>query len=136
MPMDWKEVWKLANDLATAPSPNAAPEASHRSAVSRAYYAAFCHARNHAERVQKYQRQRMFVGGQWSQGNDHGALPSHYLKRGMSDIADPLKRLREWRNLCDYEDEVPGLVNLVTEGLAEAKGLLNRLTFPPDQKLP
>lgn len=53
MTFDWTEFLKLARELqerADDADLPFAPEAAKRTAVSRAYYAAFCHARNYAEK--------------------------------------------------------------------------------------
>jgi hypothetical protein len=46
---DWVEFLALANDLRGRLGALYSEEAANRTAVSRAYYAAFCHARNYAE---------------------------------------------------------------------------------------
>jgi hypothetical protein len=103
--------------------------------VSRAYYAAFCHALSHAERKLKYERRRKRVGSGYSEGDDHGALPAHYLRLGKPEIADALKQMREQRNNCDYDDEVEGLSTMADECLDTANDLINLLTWPPTPKI-
>ena len=48
MSFDWKEYLNLAYFLSGRREKTYSPEGGYRSAVSRAYYAAFCYARNHA----------------------------------------------------------------------------------------
>jgi hypothetical protein len=50
MPFDWREYLNLARQLAGLQGSDYSQEAVERSAVSRAYYAAFCWARNYAEK--------------------------------------------------------------------------------------
>ena len=47
MNFDWSEYLNLAQELAGRPTSLSNEEARLRSAISRAYYAAFCKARNH-----------------------------------------------------------------------------------------
>lgn len=47
MSFDWLEYLNLAQELAGQATKPSSQEAKLRSAVSRAYYAAFCEARNH-----------------------------------------------------------------------------------------
>ena len=48
MPFDWKGFLALAHELQRQAATAAEPEPLLRSAVSRAYFAAYCHARNYA----------------------------------------------------------------------------------------
>lgn len=48
MSFNWGDYLSLANALLTKPNTPGPEEAAYRSAVSRAYYAAFCIARNYA----------------------------------------------------------------------------------------
>ena len=49
MAFDWKAFLALARDLQTQARGAANPESLLRTALSRAYYAAFCHSRNYAQ---------------------------------------------------------------------------------------
>ena len=51
MKFDWEEYFNLAQELAGTNE-----EAKLRSAVSRAYYSAFCLARNYLRDIQQYPR--------------------------------------------------------------------------------
>jgi hypothetical protein len=48
MAFDWREYLVLARWLQTNTPPGMTEEGARRCAVSRAYYAAFCYARNYA----------------------------------------------------------------------------------------
>ncbi|MBI4319481.1 MAG: hypothetical protein HY675_13420 [Chloroflexi bacterium] len=99
MSFKWKEYLDLARFLLQVQG-DVSHEASWRCAVSRAYYAAFCHARNYARDRLGYQP----AGG----AQDHSSLVAHY-RSNQSEIADWLDELRSWRNLCDYRDNVYGI---------------------------
>ncbi len=101
MSFDWREYLELAKDLAGEPSSGYSKEASQRSAVSRAYYASFCWARDYAEAHWGFSPERT--------GDDHRLLREHLRKRGMVKMASDLSKLRGWRNACDYENQVPSL---------------------------
>lgn len=84
-----------------------------RSAVSRAYYAAFCHARNHA-------RDRHGLKLRYT-GDDHLLVKQHFMTRRERGVAGKLDWLRQARNKCDYEDAVADLATLLTTALQEAE---------------
>lgn len=94
---DWANYLMLARDLA-APG---ADGAALRSAVSRAYYAAFCQARNILRQ----------------DGVNTDDLRSHWsLWNIYRDDPDPVRqiigedgnRIRGYRSQADYSDEFPG----------------------------
>lgn len=119
---DWREFLELAHALGGAPGSTTAialSEATSRSCVSRAYYAAFCHARNYAQRHLGYVVRHA--------PSDHGLLRRHYAQLGMIDVADALDNLREWRNQCDYDDVVAHLPGKVSSALGEAASVVQQL---------
>ncbi len=95
----WQEYLELARDL-LAPSPNAAQvEARLRCAISRAYYAAFCTARNHLSDRERHRIPR---------------LRAHQYVRDRFLSSEPVRqrigtKLDEWRikrNKVDYDEVV------------------------------
>ena len=82
---------------------NYSSEAATRNAISRAYYAAFCHLRNWAEANTAFRA--------FGDAEDHGRLTDHFRTMGQRDVAAKLDRLRGRRNQCDYDNEL-------SEGLA------------------
>ncbi|GEM_PF-3570140 len=67
-------------------------EAGFRAAVSRGYFAAFQHLRDHSS-----------VGFALSaNGSDHQNLMKHLNRQGLTRIEFLLRRLRLERNRCDY----------------------------------
>jgi uncharacterized protein (UPF0332 family) len=76
MAFDWRDFLDLAKTLIGQGS-NYSTEAASRTAVSRAYYAAFCWARNYAESQLEFQKRRT--------PEDHREL-REYLKRRGSHI--------------------------------------------------
>lgn len=83
----------------------ASDEAKKRSAISRAYYAAFCSARNHLR--DKEHDQNIPVGG-----DAHGYVRKQF-KTGKDkvrrEIGEDLARLVAKRNLADYDDTIERL---------------------------
>lgn len=118
MVFDWREFLELAKDLRSSSGPSFSAEAAKRSAVSRAYYAAFCHARNYAERYLGFRRTKT--------GRDHGLLRGHLGQQGPAwkEIADKLGDLHEWRKHCDYEDVVSNLNIMVLEAISSAEDII------------
>jgi len=101
MPFDWREYLELAKHLGGQASSGYSAEAAERSAVSRAYYAAFCWVRNYAEATLGFRR----IGT----ARDHERLRDLLKSKYRLQVASNLNRLRGWRNDCDYEERVPGL---------------------------
>ncbi len=121
MRFEWREFLELARDIQNYSGPGYSREAAWRTAVSRAYYAAFCHARNYAEANLGFQPNR-----DWT---DHRGLREHFQKLGQPwiNIAARLQRIRRWRNDCDYSDVVPDLPNLVKFAIKEAEDVIAQL---------
>lgn len=101
MGFDWREYLELARQLAGLQGSGYSQEAADRSAVSRAYYAAFCWARNYAEKNMKFEPKR--------NPTDHSRLRDLLKNEGYPELASHLNKLRGWRNACDYDDQVPQL---------------------------
>lgn len=112
MAFDWKEFLGLAIELTGRTGSGYSAEAADRTAVSRAYYAAFCWARNYAESRLGFRRT--------GRAQDHTHLRKHLTRRGKPQMASRLNRLRGWRNNCDYDDQVPDIGNLVKSALKTA----------------
>lgn len=97
MAFDWREYVKLAHKL-SGESETCQPEAEYRSGVSRAYYGAFCYARNRAMASLNYSPART--------AEDHRDLKEFLKTHGHAEAASSLDTLRQWRNSCDYDDNV------------------------------
>ncbi|RMH32666.1 MAG: hypothetical protein D6687_09470 [Acidobacteria bacterium] len=113
MPFDWREYLELAKSLGGQAGVSYSSEAAERSAVSRAYYSAFCLVRNYAQ------------ANLWFQGtktpDDHKNLREHLKRQGKTQLASHLSKLRVWRNACDYDDEVPNLAYCVQNAIKIAE---------------
>lgn len=96
---DWDEYLQLAEDLHERNS-DALREASERTAISRAYYAAFHEALRCApNRVRNARR------------DQHRTLIDHYKQAPTQTeraVGRQLERLRDNRNAADYEDRIGG----------------------------
>ena len=107
MPFVWNDYLRLADRLGV-PSED---EAAHRTAISRAYYAIFCVARNrlrsHNVTIPKH-------------GSSHVEVWNHYKtspNRLARKIGDDGDRLRRSRTKADYEDIWLGIANNVDPNL-------------------
>ena len=49
------------------------------------------------------------------------------MPRRLRWIAFTLDDLRQWRNMCDYDDEVSNLVDMVEQAIAGAQRVLDAL---------
>lgn len=94
-------------------------EACLRSAVSRAYYATYCFARNYAIENLQFTRR--------DNPSDHWRLRTKFKDKGFPDIASDLDEMRQWRNNCDYEDKVSNLPNICESAIEDAQEVLNHL---------
>lgn len=101
MSFNWQEFLLLADGLSQQPDLFSSEEAGYRTAISRAYYAAFCAARNFARG-----RGEIMVSGY---GEDHERVIRHFQRSGDKEgrkVADLLRALRTKRNAADYEDSL------------------------------
>ncbi len=106
MTFSWRDYYTLAGQFKEQAADSPQQEALLRSAISRAYYASFCLARN-------YLRDSL---GRKSTGtlDDHEFVKSQFRNLPGQDnqtIAENLRRLRGYRNQADYDDEFPGIKN-------------------------
>ena len=126
MTFNWKEYFDLAQFLQGKTEVSYSEESARRAAVSRAYYAAFCFARNYAE--DKCGR------GKSRRSDEHSELITFYKVLGTTnqdfvDIADNLEELRQWRNFCDYDDNImQDINNLAIYALKDAQEIISMLT--------
>src|ERR1700753_2436380 len=98
MSVNGRKFLEPARLLASQRAGGQTAEALHRSAVSRAYYAAFHLARRYAEANQTFVSQRS--------ADDHARLAAHFRDRpdeNSREIATMLTRLRQRRRLADYD---------------------------------
>jgi len=100
MPFEWKSLVDVARRLETeAKQDSVNAEALRRTAIGRAYYGAFCYARNYAENFLGYKVKKS--------SDDHGALRAHLKRSRRAGDADRLDSLRQMRNDADYSDDLP-----------------------------
>jgi uncharacterized protein (UPF0332 family) len=102
----------LAKNLAP---PGENDEAKLRSSISRAYYAAFCIARNHLREEHKpipVENVHSYVISQL-----HGLGKGNHGRK----LALELRRLRDHRNRADYDDEISGLSSMSQDVLIRAE---------------
>src|SRR4051794_16566657 len=116
MSFDWREYLRVARLFADPAFPAGInDEAAKRTAVSRAYYAAFGYARVRAQF-------EGFVG--LESAEDHALLRQHFDRTGRRDLARILNKLRQWRNQVDYETSVNHLPMMTKEAISEAQRLI------------
>ena len=124
MPFDWKHYLDLARDLAQpSASGQGQREAELRSAISRAYYAAFCHARNYSRDWLNFQPTNT--------ADDHGRLKAHLKDGKRRGLAVKLDQLQHWRNAADYEDSwMADLATVANTTISETQRVLDLLPLP------
>ncbi len=123
MTFDWTKYCDLSDLLHAQAGTFADSEACFRVAISRAYYSAFCASRNHAR-----DNEQLVLG---NNAGDHSVVKEHFLNapdREHQKVAADLGRLRTSRNKADYNDSVLNVSNLSKVALAQAHGILNKLS--------
>ncbi|GIV21495.1 MAG: hypothetical protein KatS3mg023_3246 [Armatimonadota bacterium] len=120
MSFDWVEFLALARNLQGRSGASYSTEAANRTAVSRAYYAAFCHARNYAENRLGFRRT--------GTGRDHKLLRDHLRTRGTpwDEICEYLEDLQKWRGQCDYDDMIQNMGILVSNAIDTAEKIIEQ----------
>src|SRR5262249_4694819 len=123
MPFDWSEFLSLARWLQNNTPPNVSPEGAQRTAMSRAYYAAFGYALSYVTQYLGFTPR--------DESEDHGRLRAHLKQRRRQKTADCLDRLRQWRNECDYLERLTIEPSASLAGaLAEADYVYRSLPTP------
>jgi hypothetical protein len=123
MNFDWSQYFDLAQELARTSPRAVTREARLRSAISRAYYAVFCLARNHVRDQEGLsiprEKVHSYVTNQFKDSPDS----TH------SQFGHDLDRLRWDRNKADYDDSFPRLDHIATLDMLLAEQLLNTLAM-------
>lgn len=124
MNFDWREYEKAAQwiyDNATVS--NCSEEACYRTAISRAYYAAFHGVMDYAVERENFPKKKG--------GDDHTGLLRHFKKYGTGPrriIYIALDRLHDNRLQADYDNELTGDPRKTSESsLIEAKKVFDAL---------
>jgi len=107
MRFDWAEFLNLARYLQGDSTVAFSQEAGLRTAVSRAYYAAFGHAVEFARVKLRYRPTY-----DWQ---DHRNVRQHFVNSGKVDIAQGLEEMRQWRNDCDYRSDADPMISIRVE---------------------
>jgi hypothetical protein len=111
MSFAWAEYLALAEALFRARATFADEEACCRAAISRAYYAAFCTARNHARDNEGLTLPRS------DRGRVHQVVINYYNQHAHRQhrvVGWNLSQLRHRRNQVDYDDPNLQRVDVVT----------------------
>lgn len=114
MSFAWAAYLTLAEALFQARATFADQEACCRAAISRAYYAAFCSARNHAR-----DNEGLTLS---NTARDHQTVFVHYAQNPNAQhkaIAATLHRLRQRRNRADYDDPNIQRVEVLTQNVLQ-----------------
>ncbi|MBI4556899.1 MAG: HEPN domain-containing protein [Candidatus Hydrogenedentes bacterium] len=121
MKFDWSNYLVLARALVGQESKPAEREAQFRAAVSRAYYAAFCSARNYLRDrdpdVPDSGEAHIYVQNAFEQDD----------AENRRRIGNVLRRLRISRRKADYDDQFPGVEHECTVSIRRADQILGWL---------
>ena len=115
---NWNEFYLLAKYLNDDYS-FTCQEDVQRTIVSRAYYGAFCMAKEVLEHKYKITVPQ--------NSTSHKYVRIEYKKQGRDDISALLRDLREYRNCCDYNKIVTDLHKIVNESLIMSENIIKNL---------
>ena len=127
MAFKWSDYLLLAQFIQNQEPPDRedcfTKEAMCRCTVSRAYYAAFCHARNYAH-------ERLSYRIRYPEGNDHWGVRERLQEKKRHDESRWLGELHEWRKQCDYADSIDARVlKIMCKGsISKAQSIISRLS--------
>lgn len=122
----WSEYLDLAQVLIEqSPLGATLREAALRSAVSRTYYGAYGLILEWASS----RHPDAFIPSRT--GRDHGALRAWLRKRQLSEAAQDLEQLHDWRKQCDYDDDVVQLDVTCPQALSTARTTVTALGIGP-----
>jgi uncharacterized protein (UPF0332 family) len=140
MKFNWAEYLELAKELADITSTISSDsetdskprisEAKLRSSISRAYYAAFCIARNYLRDVLHEPRLSKARTGDT---NEHQFVADEFRynkskNKKMIEIGNDLGRLRQSRNKADYDDTIYTLEKDMKFSLKIAQNIIEKIT--------
>jgi len=121
MSFDWSQYLNLAQKLAGQEVTAPGREAELRCAISRAYYAVFCSAKNHLRDREHLSipraRVHSYVIDQFKDSPDSARI----------QLGQDLDRLRWDRNKADYDDDFPKFDDTATLDMRLAQQLLTAL---------
>ena len=124
MAFTWKDFLTFAENIKAAPNVPGPEEAALRSAVSRAYYAAF-------RAALEFGKQNGFTATR--SGEDHNKIREHFRKSKTNhdknlDISTQLNRLHDLRRQADYENTLKQKPeNMVYYAINMAKKVFERI---------
>lgn len=116
MPFNWNNYKELAEELSKRDD-----EASKRTAISRLYYAVYWQARNLLEKEDA----NFFVSAE----NSHATVWRKFNNQGHSRRAvfNNGQRLKEYRQMADYEPEIERLEDTVKASFIIAEQIIKTL---------
>ena len=123
MSFNWSAYLDLAQELTTQAPASSHQEANLRCAVSRAYYAAFCKARNHLRDIDGLPVPH--------DGTSHRYVKEQFKKHSRKERRKTglkLERMKLNRGKVDYDDIVTNLNNIALENLKMANDVISGLS--------
>ena len=120
MKFDWKEYLEIAERLHQEGG-----EAQERAAIGRAYYAAFCSARNWLKNDETIEITRSTSHATiWKYFSPEGEKHTPRQKKQIARLGD---NLRECRNAADYDNEMINVTEKSKDAIAHARTILKLL---------
>lgn len=126
--MDWFAYYRLAKEWAEADWPDEDWEAYRRSAVSRAYYAMYCTARDKLHDAGRYnpskcESKHLHV---WKTYKEDREYPE---RENIGRVGDRLRRARIKADYDGFIDDFPDVVEYAMADAQELKDALEGLTL-------
>jgi uncharacterized protein (UPF0332 family) len=126
--VDWFTYYELAKEWAEADWPDEVREAYRRSAVSRAYYAMYCTARDKLDDANRYHPSKcdskhLYV---WKKYKEDREYPE---REQIGRVGDRLRRKRIQADYYGFIDHFPDVVERAMEEAEELRVYLEDLTL-------
>jgi hypothetical protein len=119
MTFNWLDFLELGNSLLTSGKGPPIDESKLRAAIGRMYYAAFGELRHHYVNVERVRFSYSF--------EDHDILVREIDDKKSPRLAKDFTRLKNTRNMADYDNHLPGDVVKMAEGqLSRTKHILTK----------
>jgi len=134
---DWKEYLNLAEQLTRVTIDTVSDEACLRTAVSRAYYAAFHiandFAKNKDENLFKQVKNETVIDkkGNPRRRGDHEVVIEFLMRNSDNNIMEAgvkLEGLKKERVRCDYYDNIKNIFALAQKVILETKDVLDKIS--------
>lgn len=133
MSFNWTEYYNYADQILNGTAATVSREAIERCAISRAYYAAFCIARNYVcdKKKELPNKKSKTIHQDVINRFKIDPVPTGGDVTRRRSIGKNLRILRTYRNKADYDNTVSGLAGIATTSILTADSIIQDLGHNP-----